>query len=75
MQLGRHLSIKSLGHICTHSIWVEEMGADLRCKCTSIFRTRAQVGLHRQIKQLLYTHIMNVSKKIELKRKFNCKFS
>lgn len=46
---------KIMNNIGTYSIWVQEMGADLRCKCSGIFWIRAQVGLHRQVKQLWKT--------------------
>lgn len=44
--------IRWLSHVGTYSIWVQEMGADLRCKCTGIFSTGTKVGLHWQVKQL-----------------------
>lgn len=42
--------------IKTYSFRVQEMGADLRCKCAGVFRTGAQVGLHGEVKQLVKTH-------------------
>lgn len=46
-----------MNDVGTYSVWVQEVGADLRCKCSGVFRARAQVGLHRQVKQLWKTDL------------------
>lgn len=48
--------MKSTEQVCTDSIRVQEMGADLRRECTSFFSAGAKISLHRQVKQLFETY-------------------
>lgn len=55
----QELNLKAVGwaaNLCrcfrTYSIWIQEMGADLRSEGAGVFRAGAQVSFHRQVEEL-----------------------